>query len=136
MIVFVCSRYQGSAPGITQDNVRRTIAICRALVLGGHTPIAPHLYLTRFLRDEVESERALGIHLGQRAMLMCDELLYDDTRALSDGMDADLEFADAHGKPVRKLTEWVDIFQRAPAGARSFILEALRKAGLTIVGGD
>lgn len=135
MIVFVCSRHRGSAPGITQDNVRRTIAICRALALSGHMPIAPHLYLTRFLNDEIETERALGIHLGQRAMLMCDEVVYDDTRDLSEGMDADLEFADAQGKRVSKLSDWIATFDHAGGLLHTGVLEALRKGGIIVVGG-
>lgn len=128
MRIFVCSRYRSASPGIMQDNVRKTIAICRALVLAGHTPIAPHLYLNRFLNDANPSERALGIHLGQQAMQMCHEMCVADG-GRSEGMTADLVAAEAFGLRVQHVSDWISTFKLAGA-AGAVPLGVLIEAGL------
>lgn len=133
MRIFVCSRYRAATPAQMHENIRKTKGICRALALAGHDPFAPHLFFTQFLDDEVEAERALGIHLGQKAMLSCDEVMLAAADGISDGMEADLEFAEAHGKPVHTLGDWASSFTMARYYPS---LAALREAGLVKIGGD
>lgn len=58
--IFVCSPLRGN----TIENIHFAIERCREIALLGFIPIAPHLYFTRFLRDENEQERRLGIAYG------------------------------------------------------------------------
>ena len=63
-------------------------------------PVVPHLYLTQFLKDEVEEERNAGLALGLQMLKRCHEMwLFGDY--ISEGMRAEIEFAEKHSIPIR-----------------------------------
>ena len=54
--VYVCHPFGGDPEG----NARKVRIICRALVEGGHLPIAPHLYLPAFVDERDERDLAIA----------------------------------------------------------------------------
>ena len=92
--VYVCHPFAGDVPG----NTTRVRAICRALADSGFLPVAPHLYLPRFLDEATERERALAVCL--ELVAACDEVrVYGGT--VTAGMMREIERAEALGLPVR-----------------------------------
>ena len=95
--VYVCHPFGGDQEG----NARKVRVICRALVEGGHLPIAPHLYLPAFV-DEGD-ERDLAIALCLELVAICDEVrVYGGT--VTGGMRREIDRAEALGIPVRFVT--------------------------------
>ena len=68
--VFVC--YQNEDKQIEEIE---TLAICRYIRAKGYLPIAPKIYLPRFLTDE-ESDRGFGRTAKLSLLYVCDELWY------------------------------------------------------------
>ena len=64
----------GAVRGDIEGNRKKAEGYCREVVDRGYIPIAPHVYFTRFLNEEVEEERAKGMELGLELMKFCDEL--------------------------------------------------------------
>lgn len=92
--VYVCHPFAGDVP----DNTTRVRAICHALAESGFLPVAPHLYLPRFLDEATERERALAVCL--ELVATCDEVrVYGGT--VTAGMMREIEHAEALGLPVR-----------------------------------
>lgn len=56
-LVFICSPYRGETPDEVQQNTRNAEWYCRLAYTLGYIPFAPHLYFTRFLADNCETER-------------------------------------------------------------------------------
>lgn len=108
--VFVCSPYRATSKNsdCRRDelaaNVERARHACRILTLLGLFPLAPHLYFTQFLRDEVERERRDGMEMGLRWLEQSDEVwVFGET--VSEGMAKEIAHAKELGKPVRCLPE-------------------------------
>ena len=68
--VFVC--YQNEDKQIEEID---TLAICKYSRAKGYLPIAPKIYLPRFLTDE-ESDRGFGRTAKLSLLYVCDELWY------------------------------------------------------------
>ena len=68
--VFVC--YQNEDKQIEEIE---TLAICKYIRAKGYLPIAPKIYLPRFLTDE-ESDRGFGRTAKLSLLYVCDELWY------------------------------------------------------------
>ena len=102
-LVFICSPYRGETPDEVQQNTRNTEWYCRLAYTLGYIPFAPHLYFTRFLADNCETERKDGMAMGKVIMLQCAELwVFGDK--ISDGMRSEIAYAEAHSIPVKYLT--------------------------------
>ena len=87
--VYVCSPFRPTAV---------------SLAMMGIQPLAPHLYFTRFLKDELAAERAAGMHFGLSWLEQADELwVFGDT--VSEGMAQEIAKAKELGKPVHTLPE-------------------------------
>ena len=56
------------------SNIERALKACRILAMMGIQPLAPHLYFTRFLKDDVAAERAAGMQFGLSWLEQADEL--------------------------------------------------------------
>ena len=70
----------------------------------GIQPLAPHLYFTRFLKDELAAERAAGMQLGLSWLEPADELwVFGDT--VSEGMAQEIAKAKELGKSVHTVSE-------------------------------
>ena len=68
--VFVC--YQNEDKQIEEIE---TLAICKYIRAQGYLPIAPRIYLPRFLTDE-EADRGFGRTAKLSLLYACDELWY------------------------------------------------------------
>jgi DNA polymerase III subunit epsilon len=92
--VYVCHPFR-DAP---DENERRVRVLCRRLVEEGFLPVAPQLYLPRFVDEATERDRAIRLCL---AMLdICDEVRVYGT-VISEGMRLELERASEREMPVR-----------------------------------
>lgn len=95
-VIYVCSKYKGNV----KKNTKKTIEYCRMVYQLGHIPIAPHLYIPRWLDDNNPEEREQGLKLGLRALRHCDEIwVFGDF--ISEGMLQEIEFAEANNIPIR-----------------------------------
>lgn len=105
-IIYVASPYAGDI----EKNVRYAQDACRAVLLAGAHPYAPHLYITNILRDDVPEEREQGLKTGLAFLTVCDELWVFGPR-ISKGMAGEIAEAERLGKPIRyvdldlKITE-------------------------------
>lgn len=103
--IFVCSPYIGNmdihCPStqeqeneVIEQHLFKAKAICRAIVLGGDIPIAPHLYFTQFLNDKNEVHRRLGINAGLELLKECEKVaVFTICCGTSKGMKIELDLA-------------------------------------------
>lgn len=97
--VYIASPYRGD----TERNVRNAIRYCRFAMERGKFPIAPHIWLPRFLDDDNPAERAAALEFGKWLLTQCSEVwVFGGT--ISDGMKGEIETAERHRKPVRFFT--------------------------------
>lgn len=97
--IYVCSPLSGDI----ENNIKKAVTYCRELVLFGCIPIAPHVYFTQFLNDEVPAQRKLGMECALELLDICDELhIYGATR--SPGMLREIAYF-AQIYPNRKIVE-------------------------------
>ena len=68
----------------------------------GVLPIAPHIYFTQFLDDDVPSERELGINAGIELLKDCDDLWYFGDR-ITPGMVKEINTAKTLGINVKYI---------------------------------
>lgn len=78
-------------------NVERVRIICRAIVMEGHVPLAPHLYLPAFVNET--TERDLALRLCTELIGGCEALWFYGTR-ITPGMEREISAAQALGIPV------------------------------------
>lgn len=99
--IFVCSPLCGDF----EKNRKLAELYCRIVALKGHLPIAPHVYFTRFLDDDIEEERRLGIKLGIQLLHECNELwvFIDSPDKVTDGMQEEIDVAHDFGIPVKYI---------------------------------
>lgn len=101
-LVFICSPYRGKTPDEVNLNTARAERHCRLAYILGYIPFAPHLYFTRFLADNSETERMDGMAMGKVIMLQCSEVwVFGDK--ITDGMKSEIAYAEAHSIPVKYL---------------------------------
>lgn len=98
--IYICSPFRGD----TEVNTQNAINYCRFAVKQGHFPIAPHIWLTRFLDDTDRSERDLGISFGLRLLSGCREVWVFGSR-ISEGMGQEIREAERRSIPVRYFSE-------------------------------
>ena len=108
--VYVCSPFRHTAVSEAdrkaeqRSNIERALKACRILAMMGIQPLAPHLYFTRFLKDELAAERAAGMKFGLSWLEQADELWVFGDR-VSEGMAKEIAKAKELGKPVYTLPE-------------------------------
>lgn len=102
-LIFVSSPYAPRGLWTKADNVELARKLCRAVVLFGHIPIAPHLIYPQFLNDDNQVERDMGMMASLSLIPLCDELWYYSDRGISKGMEAELQKA---GKELIPCIEW------------------------------
>lgn len=94
--IYIASPYKGDIDTNTQNAKKYALFVSKKTLV----PIVPHLYLTQFLNDEVEEERNAGLALGLQMLKRCHEMwLFGDY--ISEGMRAEIEFAEKHSIPIR-----------------------------------
>lgn len=98
--IYICSPFRGD----TEVNTQNAISYCRFAVKQGCFPIAPHIWLTRFLDDTDRSEREIGISFGLRLLAGCREVWVFGSR-ISEGMRKEITEAERRSIPVRYYSE-------------------------------
>jgi len=95
--VFICSALRGSA-----SNEYKALQYSKYAVRKGVSPYTPHVFLTRFLDDSIESERLAGMECGQAFLPSCHELwAFTVAGRISSGMRGEVEAALDLSIPVR-----------------------------------
>lgn len=97
-LVYVASPFAGDIARNTENAIR----YCRFAVDSGAIPLAPHLYLPRFMSEETEREAAMFMNmvfLGK-----CEQLWVFGDR-ITNGMAAEIAKAKKRGMPIRYFTE-------------------------------
>lgn len=101
MLIQVCTTLTDPDKKVVDDNVIFAKKVCRAVCDAGHTPFAPHLLFTQFLRDEIPQERDAGIDMGLDVMARVDLVIFvlPPWRAsMSKGMRCEMDAAEKMGK--------------------------------------
>lgn len=82
--IYICSALRGAM----EENIRKARCFCEYVAREYQAiPIAPHIYFTQFLNDEIAEEREFGINAGLSLLSVCDELWYfgdQVTRGMAD----------------------------------------------------
>lgn len=94
--VYICSPY--ASQGERKQNVANAIEYCRSAILKGYLPIAPHVFYTQMLNDDIEQERAAGLALGMELLKSCDEIWVFGS--VKGGMIAEVQKANELGLKV------------------------------------
>ena len=103
--IFVCSPYAGDV----EFNELVAETLCHQVVKMGHAPFAPHLLYPRFLDDQNNAEREIGIRTGHTFLEVCHEVWVYTGNGISPGMQCEIDYARKIGKPVMPwLCEEID----------------------------
>lgn len=97
-IVYICSPYRGDI----EENVKRARRYSRFAVDKGYIPIAPHLLLPQYMKEE--TERDLAIFMDLVILTKCEELWVFGDR-ITEGMKLEIERANKKGITVRYISE-------------------------------
>ena len=114
--IYVCSALRGDI----EENIKKARRYCEYVVKEfGFIPIAPHIYFTQFLDDDIVKEREFGIKAGLSLLSECDELWYfGDT--ISRGMTDEIKSAMTQGIPVKYIpTHHYDEYSTSVVSLRS-----------------
>lgn len=95
--IYVCSPYRGEI----EKNIKYARNICRAIALEGNIPVAPHIYFTQFLDDEIEEERRIAMKMNLELIKNCDEILICGDN-ISEGMKEEISFAEENKIKIKK----------------------------------
>ncbi|MBR2282836.1 MAG: DUF4406 domain-containing protein [Ruminococcus sp.] len=97
-LVYICSPLrpvspvEADHPDELKANIKLACDACTLAAYRGLMPVAPHVYFTQFLNDEIAFERKLGMDLGLELLRACDELWIISPR-ISSGMSAEIKEA-------------------------------------------
>lgn len=99
--IYICSALRGAM----EENIRKARVYCEYVVREhGKIPIAPHIYLTQFLDDNISADREFGLKAGLSLLLECDELWYFGDQ-ITRGMTDEICYALNHDIPVKYIPE-------------------------------
>ena len=93
-LVYICSKYSGD----TANNTEAAKRYSRFAVDSGAIPLAPHLLLPLYMKED--TERDLAMFMDKVFLGKCDELWVFGEEA-SAGMKAEIAKAKRHGKKIR-----------------------------------
>ena len=94
--IYIASPYKGDIEKNISNAKKYALFVSKQTFV----PVVPHLYLTQFLNDDIEEERNAGLALGLQMLKRCHEMwLFGDY--ISEGMRAEIEFAEKHSIPMR-----------------------------------
>ena len=96
-LIYICSPCRGDYEA-NIDNAITYSGICFRM---GYIPVTPHIYFTRFMDDTNSKERSMAMDAGSQLLLECSEVWVFGLDRPSEGMQAEIELAKAHGIPVR-----------------------------------
>ena len=93
-MVYICSPCRGDY----ENNIAAAKRYCRRAIIDGVVPIAPHVYFTQFLDDDIGDERKLGMKAAIELLELCHEVwVYGDP---TEGMTAEIKYAQYLCKPI------------------------------------
>lgn len=99
--IYVCSALRGDV----DENIRKARSFCEYVAREHKAiPIAPHIYFTQFLNDEIAEEREFGLSAGLSLLSVCDELWYFGDQ-VTRGMAGEISYALGHDIPVKYVPE-------------------------------
>lgn len=97
--IYICSALRGDL----SQNIHLARCYCEYVVKEfGFIPIAPHIYFTQFLDDNITKDREFGINAGLSLLSECDELWYFG-ETISRGMTDEINIAMKQGIPVKYI---------------------------------
>jgi len=99
-LVYICSPYRGD----TKTNDANALRYCRFALSRGKFPVAPHVWLPRFMNDEIPAERELALSFGLRLLGQCSEVWVFGER-ISEGMAAEIKAAKSQRKHIKYFIE-------------------------------
>ena len=102
--VFICSPFRADTCVEIGKNIALARRACRHAIEEDAIPIAPHIYFTQFLDDDLKRERDLGIAAGIELLKECDELWIVGDH-ISEGMAEEIARAKAYHIPVRHMED-------------------------------
>jgi len=114
--IYICSKYRADTKKQFNEQLETTKEICRKVTIHGHDIVVPHLTLTQFLDDNVQSERELGMKSALRLMDGCDYLYVYIGNEVSHGMEKEIEYAKKNNINIRyfrNINELHDILKRS-----------------------
>ena len=96
-VVYICSKYRGDV----KANTEKARRFCRMAVDRKCIPIAPHLLLPQFMRED--SERDLAIFMDLVLLTKCSELWV--CGEISEGMRSEIAYARKRNMTIRFFKE-------------------------------
>ena len=108
--IYVCSPLRPKsedpkrAKAELEKNLDKARRACRMISKLGGLPLAPHIYGTQFLDDDVPDEREEGIRIGLEWLMDADEV-WVFSEFISEGMRREIDLASELGIPVRMFCE-------------------------------
>ncbi len=107
-VVYICSPLKGDGtPEAQQRNMENARNYCQlAIEKYGVIPIAPHIYLTQFLDDNIPEQRALGLRMAKELLTICSEAWVYPVYGISEGMHGEIELAEQIGIPI-VFRDWI-----------------------------
>ena len=96
--VYICSPFKGDV----ETNTANAIRYCRFAVEKGYFPIAPHVYLPRFMDDDVPAERELALSFGLRLLGGC-KAVWVFGEYVSEGMKREIAAAMKQGIQIKRF---------------------------------
>jgi len=105
MLVYVCSPLKAYAYNTVYHNTEQAKKYCRHIATTTpYTPIAPHIYCTEFLQDDIPEERELGMKIGIELLAKCREIwVFGDY--ISEGMAKEIEYAQKNRITIKFFDE-------------------------------
>lgn len=91
-MTYICSQCRGEY----EKNITKAQEYCREALLEGLLPIAPHVYFTQFVDDEIPEERELGMGAGIQLLRHC-QLIRVYGCCVSSGMYKEIQLAGVLG---------------------------------------
>jgi hypothetical protein len=99
-IVYICSPYRGD----TNHNIAMAQKYSRFASDSHYLPIAPHIYFTQFMDDNIPEERDTALFMNIVLMSKCEELwVFGDV--ISAGMKVEIDRAKRKHMKIRYFTE-------------------------------
>ncbi len=97
-VVYIASPFSGDEKG----NTEKAIRYCRFAVDRNAIPVAPHLYLPRFMSEATERDKAMFMNM---VFLGKCEQLWVFGEKITEGMTMEIARAMMRGIPIRYFTE-------------------------------
>ena len=103
-LIFVCSPLKAYGKYSFEYNIHLAQEYCREVAIEGNLPLAPHVYFTNFLEDNIPYERELGFQLGLKLLKLCKIMnVYIRNGFKSEGMKNEIELAGILGIKINEI---------------------------------